>query len=81
MTDRICQVFFSPKSLEKAQQAFKDIIDTAASSQGVHPKLAKILKRTLHDVEKVGGTIGREKRRKTMPLTYKDGDSITMYMD
>ncbi|KAF5391119.1 hypothetical protein D9757_003048 [Collybiopsis confluens] len=61
--------------------AFKDMMDTARSSQGAHPKLAKNFKRILHDVEKVGGAIGREKRRKTMPLTYKDGDSITMYMD
>ncbi|KIK58321.1 hypothetical protein GYMLUDRAFT_146041, partial [Collybiopsis luxurians FD-317 M1] len=57
----------SPKSLKRTQEAFENMLSAASQGQGVHPKLGQILKRTFDQVEKVGGDIGKEKRRQTMP--------------
>ncbi|KAJ3818825.1 hypothetical protein F5880DRAFT_1510650 [Lentinula raphanica] len=50
----------------------------AKSSQGVHPKLGKILKRMFNEVDKVGGAAVGEKRRRTMPRTFKDSNEIVL---
>ncbi|KAE9401186.1 hypothetical protein BT96DRAFT_795540, partial [Gymnopus androsaceus JB14] len=59
--------FFSPGTLAKTRKAFDDMLSVAGEPQGVHPKLARILKRTFNDVEQVGGDLGKDKRRRTNP--------------
>ncbi|KAJ3764531.1 hypothetical protein FB446DRAFT_62876, partial [Lentinula raphanica] len=64
------RVFFSPESVEQTRKNFENMLNLALRSQGVHPKVGKFLKRTFHEVDKFGGGIGGEKRRRTMPRTY-----------
>jgi hypothetical protein len=49
---------------------------------GVHPKmaaLAGILNKAFMGVKKVGGDIGKHKRRRLNQRTWKDSNSNTMY--
>ncbi|KAJ3720548.1 hypothetical protein C8R42DRAFT_666218 [Lentinula raphanica] len=74
-------MFFSSVSVENTEGLFTALAKMAKSSQGVHPKLGKILKRMFNEVDKVGGAAVGEKRRRTMPRTFKDSNEVTMYMD
>ena len=48
---------------------------------GVHHKMASILNKVFEQVKKVGGDIGKHKRRCTSQCTWKDSNSNTMYMN
>ncbi|KAF8219635.1 hypothetical protein L208DRAFT_1338812 [Tricholoma matsutake] len=48
---------------------------------GVHPKMAGILNKAFMGVKKVGGDIGKHKRRCLNQRTWKDSNSNTMYLD
>ncbi|KIY68663.1 hypothetical protein CYLTODRAFT_252877 [Cylindrobasidium torrendii FP15055 ss-10] len=75
------RVFFSSEELAKSREAFNDIMDVAQRQNGVHGKLARIMKRTLADVDKLGGDLGRDKRRRTGARTWKDSNANTLYND
>ncbi|KAF5367894.1 hypothetical protein D9757_011246 [Collybiopsis confluens] len=75
------RMFFSPNSLAKTRKNFEELMNTAGQSRGVHPKLGQYLKRAMDEVDKVGGDIGIEKRKRKMPRTWKDSNEITLYLD
>ncbi|KAJ3964228.1 hypothetical protein EV361DRAFT_812418, partial [Lentinula raphanica] len=75
------QVYFSAEYADDTEKAIHAMLDTIRQPQGVHPQLAHILKRTLDDVKRVGGDMIKEKKRRTMPRTWKDSNSTTLYMD
>ncbi|KAF8230758.1 hypothetical protein L208DRAFT_1107364, partial [Tricholoma matsutake] len=50
--------------------------------QGViHPKMAGIFDKAFRVVKKVGGNIGKHKRRQLSQRTWKDSNSNTMFLD
>jgi hypothetical protein len=51
------------------------------SPGGVHPKMASQLENVFERIEKVGGDIGEDKRRRKMPRTWADSTENTMYLD
>lgn len=61
------------------RKALEDMLDAAEQPQGVHPKLGRQLKRTFEDVNKIGGALGKDKRRRTNPRTWKDSNKVTLY--
>ncbi|KAJ3965251.1 hypothetical protein EV361DRAFT_811015, partial [Lentinula raphanica] len=75
------QVFLSADYLDDIEKSFRAIMDTARQTQGIHPQLAHGLKRTLDDVGKMGKDIDKAKKRRTMPRTWKDCNSTTLYLD
>lgn len=56
-------------------------MDLLDSPQGVHPKLATVLESAFVKVEKIGGDIGKDKRRRTNPRTWEDNNENTLYLD
>ena len=48
---------------------------------GVHPKMAGILDKACGVVKKVGGDIGKHKRRRLSQRTWKDSNLNTMFLD
>ncbi|KDR65420.1 hypothetical protein GALMADRAFT_260202 [Galerina marginata CBS 339.88] len=58
------------------------MLETAGSSGGMHPKMGSILDEVFQKVEKVGGDIGKHKRRRKNPKTWKDSNKKnTLYLD
>ncbi|KAJ6607443.1 hypothetical protein B0H10DRAFT_2071742 [Mycena sp. CBHHK59/15] len=57
------------------------MMELLENPRGVHPKMAKVLEKTCSKLEKVGGDIGRDKRRRTNPRTWADNNENTMYLD
>jgi hypothetical protein len=51
------------------------------NSCGVHPKMASQLENVFERIEKVGGDIREDKRRRKMPRTWADSTENTMYLD
>lgn len=49
--------------------------------RGVHPKLAAILEGGFTKIERIGGDIGRDKRRRKNARTWDDNNANTMYLD
>ncbi|KAK0433371.1 hypothetical protein EV421DRAFT_1718725, partial [Armillaria borealis] len=60
---------------------FDEICSVAFNKKGVHVKMAEILRRTFKDITEVGDDIYQDKRRRTMPRTYKDTTVNTMFLD
>ncbi|KAJ7575318.1 hypothetical protein C8J56DRAFT_801751, partial [Mycena floridula] len=63
------------------KRCFDDMMETVAAPSGVHPKMAKVLEKVFRPLEKVGGDIGRHKRRRTMPRTQEDSNENTLFLD
>ena len=63
------KVSFSPARRRYLKECFEEIIDVAASQSGVHHKMAAILEDVLVKVEKVGGDIGKHKKKRKNPRT------------
>ncbi|KAJ6614053.1 hypothetical protein B0H10DRAFT_2046363, partial [Mycena sp. CBHHK59/15] len=47
---------------------------------GVHPNLAAVFEGAFAKIEKIGGDIGTDKRRRKNPRTWADSNSNTMYL-
>jgi hypothetical protein len=56
-------------------------MDVVSSPAGIHPKLSGTLEKVFAHLQHIGGEIGREKRRKTMPRTWRDSTQSTMFLD
>ena len=48
---------------------------------GVHPKMGSVLEGVFGRIERVGGDVGKNKRRRTSPHTWKDSTQNTMFLD
>ena len=48
---------------------------------GAHPKAAREFEKVFGALEKVGGEVGENKRRRTGARTWKDHTNNTMYID
>ncbi|KAF5361322.1 hypothetical protein D9757_015171 [Collybiopsis confluens] len=81
MPDGIYQMFFSSEYVEHTEENIQNMLGIIKQSQGVHPKLGKILKRAFDERNKTGKDITKEKRRRTTPRTWKDSNSVTLFMD
>jgi hypothetical protein len=57
------------------------MLAAAGASAGVHPKMSSILNNVFEKVEKVGGDIGKHKRRRKNPETWKDSNENTLFLD
>ncbi|KDR66652.1 hypothetical protein GALMADRAFT_1141764 [Galerina marginata CBS 339.88] len=53
----------------------------SSRSTGVHPKMGSILDNIFKQVERVGGDIGKHKRRRHNPQTWKDSNKNTLYLN
>ena len=82
----ICFLKFSRStSHPQKKNEFKDILEVAASPTGIHPKMRSIM---IFDnvskkvtVEEIGGDIGKDKRRRRNPQTWRDSTKNTLYLD
>ncbi|KAF5346609.1 hypothetical protein D9757_014284 [Collybiopsis confluens] len=81
MPDGIYQMFFSSEYVKHTEENIQNMLGIIKQSQGVHPKLGKILKRAFDKLNKTGKDITKEKRRRTTPRTWKDSNSVTLFMD
>jgi hypothetical protein len=65
------------------KRCFDDILDAAASPTGIHPKMGSIFGNVFREVEEVGasGDIGKDKRRRKNPHTWRDSTKNTLYLD
>ncbi|KAF5389057.1 hypothetical protein D9757_004922 [Collybiopsis confluens] len=75
------RMFFSSEYVEHTEENIQNMLGIIKQSQGVHPKLGKILKRAFDELNKTGKDITKEKRRRTTPRTWKDSNSVTLFMD
>ncbi|KAJ7572445.1 hypothetical protein C8J56DRAFT_1081956, partial [Mycena floridula] len=75
------QVYYSNERIKQLKRCLDDMLDTATAPGGVHPKMAKVLDKVFTQIEKVGGDIGANKRRRTMPRTWKDSNANTLFLD
>ncbi len=57
------QVMFSEGRKINFKRCWDDMIGVTNNPRGVHPKMAAILENAFAQIEKVGGDIGRDKRR------------------
>jgi hypothetical protein len=58
------------------------MLDVIENPQGVRPKMAAVLENTFGGkVERIGGDIGKDKRRRKNPRTWADNNSNTMFLD
>jgi hypothetical protein len=53
----------------------------SSSTAGLHPKMGSILDVVFRQVEKVGSDLGKHKRRRKSPQTWKDSNENTLYLD
>jgi hypothetical protein len=57
------------------------MMDVIENPRGIHPKMAAVLESTFGKVERIGGDIGKDKRRRKNPRTWADNNSNTMFLD
>jgi hypothetical protein len=75
------QIFYSEEEKNDLKRCFSDMMAVVEGQGGVHPKMAGILNKVFTSVKKVGGDIGKHKRRRLSQRTWKDSNSNTMYLD
>ncbi|KAJ7801578.1 hypothetical protein B0H14DRAFT_2386233, partial [Mycena olivaceomarginata] len=75
------QIFFSEARLIHVKRCFDEIFDAMHNPRGVHPSMGKIFEGVAGKIETVGGDIGKNKRRRTNPRTWKEHNGNTMYLD
>ncbi|KAJ7432626.1 hypothetical protein B0H11DRAFT_1759960, partial [Mycena galericulata] len=63
------------------KRCFETMMEVMQDPCGVHPKMAKVLEKTVAPVERVGADIHRDKRRRTNPCTWADNNENTMFLD
>jgi hypothetical protein len=74
-------VFYSEARRQHLKRCFEDLLDVTSIETGVHPKMAYILEGVFQDIERVGGDVGRDKRRRKNQHTWKDSNRNTLYLD
>ena len=74
------QVFYSEEQKNALKRCFSDMMAVVERPGGVHPRMAGVLDKVFSRVNKVGGDIGRHKRRLSQ-RTWKDSNTNTMYLD
>ena len=62
------------------RECFKEIFEVA-SQPGVHHKMAAIMEDIFAKVEKVDGDIGKHKKKRKNPHTWKDSTPNTVYLN
>ena len=75
------QIHFSPGKILHLKRCFDDIIDAAGSPTGIHPKMGSVFENVFRKVEEVGEDIGKDKRRRKNPQTWRDSTRNTLYLD
>ncbi|KAJ7731689.1 hypothetical protein DFH07DRAFT_968683 [Mycena maculata] len=75
------RVHFSEAQKIHLKRCFDTSMEVMDDPRGVHPKMARVLEKTWASVEKVGGDIHRDKRRRTNPHTWADNNENTMFLD
>lgn len=75
------RIFYSEEERNTLKRCFSDMMAVAERQGGVHPKMAGVLDKVFKGVKKVGGDIGKNKRRRICQRTWKDSNSNTMYLD
>ncbi|KAJ7160655.1 hypothetical protein C8R43DRAFT_947865 [Mycena crocata] len=63
------------------KRCFEDMMGVLDNTHGVHPETASILETAFGKIERIGGDIGKDKRRRTHARTWEDNNSTTMYLD
>jgi hypothetical protein len=75
------KVYFAESRREHLKRCFEDMLIASSSSAGLHPKMGDILDHVFRQVEKVGSDLGKHKRRRKSPQTWKDSNENTLYLD
>ncbi|KAJ6598587.1 hypothetical protein B0H10DRAFT_2085844 [Mycena sp. CBHHK59/15] len=60
---------------------WEEMMGAIDNPRGVHPNLAAVFEGAFAKIEKIGGNIGMDKRRRKNPRTWTDKNSNTMYLD
>ncbi|SJL10785.1 uncharacterized protein ARMOST_14179 [Armillaria ostoyae] len=75
------RIFFGEAEIQHLERCYDDMMGVATSKRGVHPKMTRALRKVFDVITEVGSDIGKEKRRRTMPRTWKDSTPNTLYLD
>ncbi|KDR83833.1 hypothetical protein GALMADRAFT_110768 [Galerina marginata CBS 339.88] len=79
--DNSKRVYFTKARCEHLKRCFEDMLIESSHGTGVHPKMGSILDNVFKQVERVGGDIGKHKRRRHNPKTWKDSNKNTLYLN
>ncbi|KAJ7474946.1 hypothetical protein FB451DRAFT_1465249 [Mycena latifolia] len=71
-SDRDNHVQFSDARKIHLKRCWEDMMGVLDNPRGVHPKMAAILEGAFGKIERIGGDIGKDKRRRTNPRTWDD---------
>jgi hypothetical protein len=80
-SENTTKVSFSAARRQHLRECFDEILDAAASQSGVHHKMAAAMEDVFVEIEKVGGNIGKHKKKRKNPRTWKDSTPNTVYLD
>jgi hypothetical protein len=75
------QVFYSEEEKNVLKRCLSDLMAVVEQPGGIHPRMAGVLDKVFSRVKKVGGDIGKHKRRRLSQRTWKDSNANTMYLD
>jgi hypothetical protein len=73
--------FLGSARLLHLKRCWDDTFEVASNGRGLHPKMARQLNLIWKPLEKVGGDIGRARRRRTKQKTWKDSNENTLFAD
>ena len=74
-------MFYSEEEKKVLKRCLSDLMEVVERPGGVHPRMAGVLDKVFSHVKKVGGDIGKHKRRRLSQRTWKDSNANTMYLD
>ena len=74
-------MFYSEEEKNVLKCCLSDLMAVVKRPGGVHLWMAGVLNKVFGRVKKVGGDIGKHKRRRLSQRTWKDSNANTMYLD